>query len=160
LTCRPAQIWSIAAAAVMVHLVAPSAQAQTERALADRYCGGAGMATEVTMPDGTFADCISPTHAIEVDFTHKWAEAIGQSLHYALWTADPLWTFDSHGPRRAGIILLCTSANEDTCTDHFVRLYRIVEAFKLPVTIWDCNPRTDATLEDCVRVEGGDLQSD
>jgi hypothetical protein len=105
------------------------------------------------MPDGTFADCLSPTHAIEVDFSRKWAESIGPALHYALWTADPTWIFDDVGPRRAGIILLCVS-KQDVCTDHFVRLFRVVESFELPVTIWDCDPRKDLTLEACQRIQG------
>ena len=41
---------------------------------------------EVVMNDGTRCDILTATHAIEVDFAKKWAEAIGQSLHYALHT--------------------------------------------------------------------------
>jgi len=144
----------LAVAVLGVLFATGGAHADSERELADRYCLGAGMATEVTMPDGTFADCLSATHAIEVDFTHKWAESLGQALHYALWTADPLWQVDELGPRRAGIILLCVSS-EDTCTDHFVRMFRIIEQYALPVTIWNCNSRTDASLASCQRIEGG-----
>jgi len=38
---------------------------------------------EVTLPDGTRADIVNTTHAVEVDFTDKWAEAVGQSLYYS-----------------------------------------------------------------------------
>ena len=38
---------------------------------------------EVVMKDGTRCDILTSTHAIEVDFAKKWAEAIGQSLNYA-----------------------------------------------------------------------------
>ncbi|MET4686265.1 hypothetical protein [Sinorhizobium fredii] len=55
------------------------AHALTEADLVDRYC--AGMIKEFPNPDGTRTDCISDTHAIEVDFSKKWAEAIGQALH-------------------------------------------------------------------------------
>ena len=43
-----------------------------------------GGTTEVTLPDGTRCDILTDTHAIEVDFADKWAEAIGQSLNYAI----------------------------------------------------------------------------
>ena len=33
--------------------------------------------------DGTRADCLTDTYAFEYDFCPKWAQAIGQSLHYA-----------------------------------------------------------------------------
>jgi hypothetical protein len=35
------------------------------------------------LPNGTYVDCLNDTYAIEVDFSNKWAEAIGQSLMYA-----------------------------------------------------------------------------
>lgn len=35
------------------------------------------------MPDNTRCDILTENLAIEVDFAPKWAEAIGQSLHYA-----------------------------------------------------------------------------
>jgi hypothetical protein len=35
------------------------------------------------MPDGTRCDIVTETHAIEVDFADKWAEAIGQCLNYS-----------------------------------------------------------------------------
>ena len=41
---------------------------------------------EVVMKDGTRCDILTATHAIEVDFAKKWAEAIGQSLNYAMQT--------------------------------------------------------------------------
>lgn len=41
---------------------------------------------EVTLADKTRADIITKDHAIEVDFGEKWAESIGQSLHYGLQT--------------------------------------------------------------------------
>lgn len=143
-----------------VLLVSPAfaANPMSESALTARYCGGSGMTINIRMPDGTYSDCLSDTHIIEVDFSRKWAEAIGQALHYGLWTSDPLWSRDTIGPRRAGIILLCVSAR-DTCTDHYVRLFRIVEHFDLPVTIWDCDPRVDLALEDCIRTEGDETVS-
>jgi len=41
------------------------------------------MKQEVTLANGARADCLSETHAIEVEFTENWAEALGQSLLYS-----------------------------------------------------------------------------
>ena len=42
----------------------------------------------MTMPDGARCDILTETHAIEVDFADKWAEAFGQSLNYAMQNAN------------------------------------------------------------------------
>ena len=39
---------------------------------------------EVVLEGGTRADLVSKDFAIEVDWSDKWAESIGQSLYYAL----------------------------------------------------------------------------
>lgn len=44
---------------------------------------------EVRLWDGTRVDMLTPTHAIEVDWAHKWAEAVGQSLYYSELTGKP-----------------------------------------------------------------------
>ncbi|MCM1294481.1 MAG: hypothetical protein NC311_02895 [Muribaculaceae bacterium] len=41
---------------------------------------------EVRLLDGTRVDCLTDMYAIEFDFASKWAEALGQSLHYARMT--------------------------------------------------------------------------
>ena len=38
------------------------------------------------LPNGTYCDLQTDTEAIEVDFSNKWAEAVGQSLSYSLST--------------------------------------------------------------------------
>ena len=47
------------------------------------HCDGR---TEVTLRDRTRVDCLTDEYAIEFDFAPKWAEAVGQSLHYARMT--------------------------------------------------------------------------
>ena len=49
-----------------------------------QWCLIEGGQTKYTLPDRTQIDCLTESHAVEVDFAHKWAEAIGQSLHYSL----------------------------------------------------------------------------
>ena len=41
---------------------------------------------EYENPDCTRVDCLTQTHAIEFDFDKKWAECIGQALHYGIQT--------------------------------------------------------------------------
>lgn len=36
--------------------------------------------------DFTRVDCLTNTHAVEFDFANKWAESIGQALHYQYMT--------------------------------------------------------------------------
>ena len=59
---------------------------QSERYYQEKFAREIGGQIEVVMKDGTRCDILTSTHAIEVDFARKWAEAIGQSLHYALHT--------------------------------------------------------------------------
>ena len=42
--------------------------------------------SEFKLIDDTRVDCLTENHAVEFDFASKWAEAIGQSLHYARMT--------------------------------------------------------------------------
>ena len=57
-----------------------------ERYYQDLFARNHGGHVEVLMQDGSRCDIITRTHAIEVDFASKWAEAIGQSLNYARQT--------------------------------------------------------------------------
>lgn len=49
------------------------------------WCEGKGK-VEYVLEDRTRVDCLTETHAVEVDFAHKWAEAIGQALYYSKMT--------------------------------------------------------------------------
>ena len=59
------------------------------------WCENHSGKQEVILPDYTRIDCLTSTHAIEFDFATKWAEAIGQSLHYSNMTN-----------KKAGIVLI------------------------------------------------------
>jgi hypothetical protein len=146
--------------AVAVVTTATPAFAILEKELEVRYC--AGMNTQFGNPDGTLTDCISATHAIEVDFSARWHNAIGQALHYALWTKEiaenpetyARWWYQVRTPRRPGIIFACSADyRQETCANHIIRPLRIAEEYGIPLTIWWCNPDTDMTLEECQRLE-------
>lgn len=53
------------------------------------------------MDDGTRCDIITAFYAIEVEWANKWAEAIGQSLHYASRSnKQPAIILITHNPRK------------------------------------------------------------
>lgn len=47
------------------------------------YCNGI---KEYRLPDKTRIDCLTDNEVIEFDFAEKWAEGIGQVLHYSRMT--------------------------------------------------------------------------
>ena len=55
-----------------------------ERWYQEQGCTGV---TEYRLPDRTRVDCLLEDYAVEYDFGRKWAEAIGQSLHYGRMSA-------------------------------------------------------------------------
>jgi len=77
---------------------------------------------EVVMPDGTRCDLVTETHAIEVDFARKWAEAIGQSLNYGRMTG-----------KSAGIVLII---EKDGDSRHVERVKDIIRTYNLPLDLF------------------------
>ena len=92
-----------------------------ERTYQMTWCAANNGTAEVVLSDGTRVDCVTATHAVEVDFAPKWAEAIGQALHYALITG-----------KRPGILLIVgptDNANVD-------RLKRTIDGLCLHIDVW------------------------
>ena len=77
---------------------------------------------EFVLTDRTRIDCLTDTHAVEYDFGKKWAEAIGQSLHYAMWTG-----------RRAGIILILSPTEQR----FLKRAKAVIVHYNLPIDVWE-----------------------
>lgn len=55
---------------------------------------------EVVLADRSRVDCMTATHAIEIDWCNKWAEGVGQSLYYARVTG-----------KKPGLALICSLKN-------------------------------------------------
>ena len=87
-----------------------------------QWCADKGGQTEVTLPDGTRADCMTETNAIEFDFGDKWAEAIGQSLDYAFQTN-----------KKAGIVMILEDVKDRR---YWIRLNSVIQHYNLPITTW------------------------
>lgn len=90
-----------------------------EKYYQNQWCKGR---VEVVLPDKTRCDCVTDTHAIEVDFGSKWAEAIGQSLYYSLQTG-----------KRAGVLLILEDQKD---YKYWLRLNSTIQHFKLPIDTW------------------------
>jgi len=81
---------------------------------------------EVMLDDFTRVDCLTPEYAIEMDFAHKWHEAIGQALHYARKTH-----------KKPGIVLVLKSKSEN---QYVTQLKATLKHFELPVKVWQLGP--------------------
>ena len=84
-----------------------------------------GGKTEVVLFDGTRADIVTMSWAIEVDYADKWAEAIGQSLYYAAVTQ-----------KEPGIVLILENRSRDT---KYVQRC-LVLCHKLGIKLWLMGP--------------------
>lgn len=81
---------------------------------------------EYRLEDGRRIDCLTDTHAIEVEFAHKWTEAIGQSLDYSMLTG-----------KEAGIVLIVRKHSD---LERWKRLNRVISHYQLPVKLWKLGP--------------------
>lgn len=104
---------------IFLCMLSEYALSQPEAYYQKKYCPGL---TEHVLTDKTRVDCLTGTHAIEFDFARKWAEAIGQSLHYGQATG-----------KKPGIVLIIES---DKSTRYLRRLQEIVKHFALPIDVW------------------------
>lgn len=93
-----------------------------ERWYQERVAAAWSGTMEVPVPDGR-VDVLTRDHAIEVEFSSKWKEAIGQALWYALQTG-----------RAAGIVLIIERPERDAVDS--MRLETVVAARKLPIKVW------------------------
>ena len=57
-----------------------------ERYYQNKWCNKYFGVQEYELSDKTRVDCLTTNYAVEFDFAQKWAESIGQSLHYAEMT--------------------------------------------------------------------------
>ena len=127
---------------IITLLIPVLANALPESAYQNWWAAKVGGKTEVVAGDRTRCDILTKTHAIEVDFGKKWAEAIGQSLNYS-------FQFN----RRAGILLILEKPSDQT---YLFRLKSIIAHHKLPIDLWTvtasdvgvAHPRLNASSTD------------
>ena len=88
------------------------------------WCAQNNGKTEVKLIDDTRIDCLTKTHAIEFDFASKWAEAIGQSLHYSRMSG-----------KNAGIVLIIEK-NSDY--KYYNKIKPLCEQYN--IALWQMTP--------------------
>jgi hypothetical protein len=93
-----------------------------------QWCNEQGGIQEYVLPDLTRVDCLTDTHAIEVEFAPKKYEAVGQALHYAKKTG-----------KRAGILLIMKTPRDEK---HLKVLEGFVVVGDSPcgITVWTIRP--------------------
>lgn len=108
---------------VFILLTASSAcgEHRKESYYRDLWCTEQGGITEKYL-DGVYCDCLTKTHAVEVDFGKKWYEAVGQSLYYSFLSG-----------RRAGILLIIEKDKDRRYLD---RLLETVKHYQLPIDVF------------------------
>ncbi len=107
---------------LMFASTAPAAHEHLEKWYQQQWCTENKGEQEIVLPDRTRADCITKSHAVEVEFGKKWAESIGQSLYYSLQTE-----------KRAGIVLIIENTKD---LRYWYRLNSVIMQSKLPIDTW------------------------
>ena len=107
---------------ILLLLALPLLGKQSERYYQEKFAREIGGQVEVVMKDGTRCDILTATHAVEVDFAKKWAEAIGQSLNYAMQTG-----------KRPGVALIVLSPSDNK---YIERVRKISDEYSLGLTIY------------------------
>lgn len=104
---------------ILLSTTANAKRLHKERYYQEKNCTGV---VEYRLPDKTRVDCLTDTHAWEHDFGNKWAEAIGQSLHYARMTG-----------KKAGIYLILEKKSDNR---YYNRLMDNIEFYSLPIDVF------------------------
>ena len=94
----------------------------SEKSINARWCDSRGGISEFRTKDGTYVDCLTDIYAVEAEFDNNWKEAIGQSLHYAESTN-----------KKAAILFI---KREKTKKDYYGELERVINRYKLPITVF------------------------
>lgn len=95
-----------------------------EKEYAKAWCANAYGKTEFVLRDGTRVDCLTKNYAVEFDFADKWAEAIGQVLHYGRLTGE-----------KPAIVLII---EKDADWEHYWKLKKLARQEK--VKLWYIKP--------------------
>jgi len=83
-------------------------------------CNELGGVMEQSLLDRTRIDCLTDVYAIEVDFSKKWAESVGQSLYYAEMTG-----------KKPGVGLIVRDSKKDK--RHLKRLRVLAEKYNIKI---------------------------
>ena len=114
--------WLFAVVLVISLVACPHLAHALESDYAAPWCAERGGVAEKVLADRTRVDCLLPGFAVEVDYAHKWAEAMGQALHYARMTG-----------RMPGVLLILHRPADER---YVHRLYGDAEYWSIPLFVW------------------------
>lgn len=98
-----------------------SAQSKYSEAMyVDVWCRAHCGMQEFVNSDFTRVDCLTAHNAVEFDFANKWAESIGQALHYQLMTG-----------KRAKVVLILERPEKQMV--YFNRVKKLAEIYDFDV---------------------------
>jgi len=109
---------------IIIFLAGCSKTHHKEKYYQTQLCKDLGGVMEQSLLDRTRVDCLTDEYAIEVDFSKKWAESVGQSLYYAEMTN-----------KKPGIGIIVSNSLKDK--RHLKRLQ--VLALKYDIKIFEIN---------------------
>ena len=96
--------------------------AHSESSYQHAYCSVNNGIEEYELHDKTRVDCLTDNYAIEFDFANKWAESIGQSLHYGLMTG-----------KKPKVVLILDSKYYDKQMVYVERVKKIGQMYSIDV---------------------------
>lgn len=112
------------AAGLLITGTAEAGHRHKEKEYQQTWCDKYHGQTEVKLADNTRVDCLTKNFAVEFDFAAKWAEGLGQALHYS----------DLTGKRPAVVLII----EHPSDWKHFKKLRR--SARKRAVKVWYMKP--------------------
>ena len=124
---------SILAWVFFLTFLAASIEAQTEDSFLKPFCDEKGGMMKARLEEAAgqyvWADCLTETHAWEMDFAKKWAEAPMQAVYYAILSQ-----------KQPGVVIIVR--NEADC-NRMIRLWVAVVPIDVPLDIetvggYDC----------------------
>lgn len=115
--------------ALTIHASAGAAHLYPEKEYQRAWCEDAGGQMEYVLDDQTRVDCLTAEYAVEFDFAPKWAEAVGQSLYYAMKTG-----------RKPGIVLIMEKEGDDR---HWKKIEFLMR--KYAIKVWSMTSLHAAT---------------
>ena len=86
------------------------------------YCSMHNGIEEYELPDKTRIDCLTDEYAIEFDFANKWAESIGQALHYGIQSG-----------KKSKVVLILDSKYKQQQMVYVERIKKIGQAYGIEV---------------------------
>ena len=98
---------------------------QRESYYSELWCSVRNGQQEVTTPLGTRIDCLLEHYAVEADFDAKWAEGLGQALHYSAMTG-----------KRAAVLLILQNHDGSDRSRYVERLATTIVVLSLDVEIF------------------------